>query len=113
MTNTTVTTLAEFGDAVSGSELGVVTVEGAISGYSRVNIGSRKSILGAPGSSFTGVALHINQNRNVLLRNLKIYDVPEISGDAIASKTRGTSGSITATCPLAATAPPRNSAPRR
>ncbi|GAB1313721.1 hypothetical protein MFIFM68171_03931 [Madurella fahalii] len=78
---TTVTTLDDFSIAVSGTEPGVIIVEGAISGDAEVTIGSSKSIIGAPSSSLTGIGLYINGSRNVILRNLKIANVqgPAIS----------------------------------
>ncbi|KAK3358168.1 pectate lyase a [Lasiosphaeria hispida] len=80
---TTVTTLEEFAAAVSGAEPAVVLVKGALSGNVRVSVGSSKSILGLPGSSLTGIGLHIKSSGGIILRNLKIAKVLAAHGAAI------------------------------
>ncbi|KAK4182511.1 pectin lyase fold/virulence factor [Podospora australis] len=76
-----VKTLDQFSAAVSGTNEGVIIVDGTITGdNARVEIGSSKSIVGTPGSSLTGITLSLNSSRNVIVRNLKISKPP---GDAI------------------------------
>lgn len=82
-TTTTVSTLAQFTAAAQSKDRAVVLVKGAISGSTRVKVGSNKSIIGLPGSSFTGVGLYVNKVENVILRNLKISKVKASNGDAI------------------------------
>ncbi|KAK1985576.1 pectate lyase [Colletotrichum cereale] len=80
---TTVSTLAQFSAAVAAKDPAVVVVQGAITGDVQVSVASNKSILGAPGSSITGVGLYVNKAENVILRNLKIAKVRANAGDAI------------------------------
>ncbi|KAM7200323.1 Pectin lyase fold/virulence factor [Naviculisporaceae sp. PSN 640] len=69
---TYVSTQEEFASAVAGTEVGVVIVQGAISGSGTVAIGSSKTIVGAPGSSLNGISLLLSGSRNVIARNFKI-----------------------------------------
>ncbi|TQN66864.1 Pectate lyase B [Colletotrichum shisoi] len=80
---TTVTNFAEFSAAVTSKEKGIVIVKGAITGSEKVRVASNKSIIGAAGSSITGVGLYVNKAENVILRNLKISKVKASAGDAI------------------------------
>ncbi|GJC79903.1 pectate lyase B [Colletotrichum liriopes] len=82
-TTTTVSTLAQFTAAVTSKDAAVVVVKGAITGSEKVKIASNKSIIGAAGSSITGVGLYVNKVENVILRNLKISKVKATAGDAI------------------------------
>ncbi|KAI9149551.1 Pectate lyase plyB [Paramyrothecium foliicola] len=82
-TTTTVTTLAQLEAAVGASGKGIIIVKGAISGAKKVLVGSDKTIVGAAGSSLTGVGLTILGQKNVILRNLKISKVEADYGDAI------------------------------
>ncbi|KAL0943023.1 pectate lyase [Colletotrichum truncatum] len=80
---TTVSTLAQFTAAASSKDKTVVVVKGAITGDVKVRVGSNKSIIGAAGSSLTGVGLYINKQENVIIRNMKISKVKASAGDAI------------------------------
>lgn len=80
---TTVSTLAQFTAAASADGAAVIVVKGAISGAAKVAVGSDKSIIGASGSSLTGIGLTINKQSNVIVRNLKISKVLADYGDAI------------------------------
>ncbi|KAI0003594.1 pectate lyase [Xylariaceae sp. FL0662B] len=82
-TTTTVSSLAEFTAAAEADDHTVVVVSGAITGSTKVRVGSDKSIIGLPGSSITGVGLYVNKQQNVILRNLKISKVVAENGDAI------------------------------
>ncbi|WYZ41160.1 hypothetical protein EsH8_V_000055 [Colletotrichum jinshuiense] len=80
---TTVSTLAQFTAAATSKDKLVVVVKGAITGAAKVKVASNKSIIGASGSSITGVGLYVNKVENVILRNLKISKVKAANGDAI------------------------------
>ncbi|KAI1278335.1 pectate lyase a [Xylaria sp. FL0933] len=82
-TTTTVSTLAQFTAAAESSAKTVIIVKGAITGSYQTRVGSNKSIIGASGSSLTGVGLYINKQSNVIVRNLKISKVLADNGDAI------------------------------
>ncbi|KAI1077280.1 pectate lyase a [Whalleya microplaca] len=82
-TTTTVSSLAEFTAAAEADDPAVVVVSGAITGSTKVRVGSNKSIIGLPGSSLTGVGLYINKQENVIVRNLQISKVIADNGDAI------------------------------
>ncbi|KAJ0161595.1 Pectate lyase B [Colletotrichum tanaceti] len=82
-TTTTVSNFAEFSAAATSAEKGIIIVKGAITGSERIRISSNKSIIGAAGSSITGVGLSVNKAENVILRNLKISKVTADAGDAI------------------------------
>ncbi|KAK0622452.1 pectin lyase fold/virulence factor [Immersiella caudata] len=87
---TTVSTLEQFSAAVAGTETAVVLLNGTLTGSgATVSIGSSKSILGLPGSSLTGISLHLPTSRNVILRNLRL-----VSTTSTPSITLTTSRSI-------------------
>jgi pectate lyase len=58
-------------------------VSGNLSGSTRVRPSSDKTIIGASGSSITGVGFYIRRVDNVILRNLKIAKVDADNGDAV------------------------------
>ncbi|KAI1118183.1 polysaccharide lyase family 1 protein [Nemania sp. NC0429] len=82
-TTTTVSSLAAFSAAAKADGAAVIVVKGAISGAAKVSVTSNKSIIGASGSSLTGIGLTINKQSNVIVRNLKIAKVLAENGDAI------------------------------
>ncbi|GAP86855.1 putative pectate lyase [Rosellinia necatrix] len=82
-TTTTVSTLAQFTAAAKADAAAVIVVKGAISGSAKVSVTSNKSIIGASGSSLTGIGLSINKQSNVIVRNMKIAKVLADNGDAI------------------------------
>ncbi|KAI0142888.1 polysaccharide lyase family 1 protein [Xylariaceae sp. FL1272] len=82
-TTTTVSTLAQFTAAAGSDDAYVIVVSGAISGAAKVDVTSNKSIIGASGSSLTGIGLTINGESNVIVRNMKISKVLADYGDAI------------------------------
>lgn len=86
-TTTTVASLAEFTAAVgtkTDTTAKVIYIKGAITGSTKVNIGSNKSIIGTDSSaSLTGVGLYIDKSKNVIVQNLKISKVLAANGDAI------------------------------
>ncbi|VBB83560.1 Putative Polysaccharide Lyase Family 1 [Podospora comata] len=68
-----VKTVDEFTAAVAGTEVGVVIVGAAIEAEGiQVAVGSGKTIIGAPGSSLSGISLLLKDSRNVIVRNLVI-----------------------------------------
>ncbi|HEY4158175.1 MAG TPA: hypothetical protein VGM29_08760 [Polyangiaceae bacterium] len=77
---TTVTTLSQLQNAVSGSNAAVVWVQGTITGS--IKIGSNKTIAGLCGGQVHG-HLDVNNASNVIVRNLKIvgYGVGDCSLD--------------------------------
>ncbi|KAI0188756.1 pectate lyase a [Xylaria flabelliformis] len=82
-TTTTVSSLAAFTAAAGADAAAVIVVKGNISGAAKVKVTSNKSIIGASGSSLTGIGLTINKQSNVIVRNLKISKVLADYGDAI------------------------------
>ena len=66
----TVTTLAAFSSAVSGTDAKVVYVSGKLTA-GKVNIGSNKTIVGLCGAEIHG-HLGLSGSSNVIIRNLKI-----------------------------------------
>jgi pectate lyase len=69
----TVTTASAFTSAVSGSTARIVRVQGMIPLSSVVYIGSNKTILGVGSQSgFTGSGLEVENNSNVIIRNLTV-----------------------------------------
>lgn len=80
---TTVASLAEFSTAAESKNPLVIVVKGAISGSAKIRVGSDKTIIGAKGSSLTGVGLYINKVSNVIVRNMKLSKVKASNGDAI------------------------------
>ncbi|CAN8098333.1 unnamed protein product [Discula destructiva] len=81
---TTVTSLSALKAAAGASGPAIIIVKGAIKGNEVVKVTSDKTILGAAGSSMTGVGLRINGVRNVIVRNMKISKVLADAGDAVA-----------------------------
>ncbi|KAK4223142.1 pectin lyase fold/virulence factor [Podospora fimiseda] len=90
---TTVRTPDEFASAVSGTEEGVIIVEGNLDSPEGriIEIGSSKSIIGNPGSSLTGISLQLTGSRNVIIRNLVIANS---SGNPFAVITLNSARSI-------------------
>lgn len=69
----TVSTLAAFKSAVTGSTAKVVKVNGLISLSGQVDVGANTTILGVGSSSgFTGGGLRLKKVSNVVIRNLNI-----------------------------------------
>ncbi|NNN37098.1 polysaccharide lyase family 1 protein [Streptomyces sp. S3(2020)] len=72
-TAVTVSTLAAFRTAVTGSTAKVVRVNGLISLSGQVDVGSNTTVLGVGSSSgFTGGGLRLKKVTNVVVRNLNI-----------------------------------------
>jgi pectate lyase len=72
-TAVTVSTLAAFKTAVTGSTAKVVRVNGLISLSGQVDVGSNTTVLGVGSSSgFTGGGLRLKKVTNVVVRNLNI-----------------------------------------
>ncbi|KAK4198677.1 pectin lyase fold/virulence factor [Triangularia verruculosa] len=68
-----VKTVEEFTAAVTGTEVGVIIVDGDLRGDGvQVAVGSSKTIVGNPGSSLSGISLLLANSRNVIVRNLVI-----------------------------------------
>lgn len=105
-TTTTVSTLAQFTAVANASGPYVILVKGAISGAAKVQVGSKKSIIGLSGSStsqngnpvsshtlgkssanahsgLTGIGLTILGQSNVIVRNMKISKVLADYGDCV------------------------------
>ncbi|XP_006457584.1 hypothetical protein AGABI2DRAFT_139877 [Agaricus bisporus var. bisporus H97] len=80
---TTVTTLDQLTNAVSGDSKKIVLISGRISGSAVVRVGSNTSILGQPGSLLDGVGLRVLGESNVIIRNVKISRVVADVGDAL------------------------------
>ncbi|KAH8881708.1 pectate lyase a, partial [Thozetella sp. PMI_491] len=82
-TTTTVSSLAQLTAAASGTAAAVIIIDGNLSGAAQVRVGSNKSIIGKKGSSLTGIGFYVKDQKNVILRNLKISKVTADNGDAI------------------------------
>ncbi|KAI1129683.1 polysaccharide lyase family 1 protein [Nemania abortiva] len=82
-TTTTVSSLAAFTAAAAADGAYVIVLKGNLSGAAKVAVTSNKSIIGASGSSLTGIGLTINKQSNVIVRNMKISKVLADYGDAI------------------------------
>ncbi|KAI1757921.1 polysaccharide lyase family 1 protein [Xylaria castorea] len=82
-TTTTVSSLAAFTAAAGADGATVIVLKGNLSGAAKVKVTSNKSIIGASGSSLTGIGLTINKQSNVIVRNMKISKVLADYGDAI------------------------------
>ncbi|QSZ33223.1 hypothetical protein DSL72_002811 [Monilinia vaccinii-corymbosi] len=81
---TTVSTLAQFTEAVTKDEVPrVIVVSGNITGSVKVRVGSNKTIVGKKGATLVGVGLFIRKSTNVIVRNLIIQKVLASNGDAI------------------------------
>ncbi|KAK7417727.1 hypothetical protein QQX98_004383 [Neonectria punicea] len=79
----TVTSVAALIDAAKQEGPLTIIVSGQLSGSDRVRPTSDKTIIGAAGSSITGVGFYVRRQKNVILRNLKIAKVDADNGDAI------------------------------
>ncbi|KAF9457249.1 pectate lyase B [Collybia nuda] len=82
-TTTTVTTLAALTSAVSGTAKKIVIISGTISGNTVVKVGSNTSVIGQKGSALVGVGLRVLNEKNVIIRNVKVSKVLADAGDAI------------------------------
>lgn len=82
--STTVTTFDELVEAAGADGAAIIIVDGEITGNDVVDVASDKTIIGATGSSMTGVGLRIKDVSNVIVRNMKISKVLADAGDAIA-----------------------------
>ncbi|KAB8290762.1 hypothetical protein EYC80_008399 [Monilinia laxa] len=81
---TTVSTLAQFTDAVTNDAVArVIVVSGTITGSVKVRVGSNKTIVGKKGATLVGVGLYINKSANVIVRNIVSQKVLAGNGDAI------------------------------
>ncbi|KAK2794759.1 hypothetical protein FQN52_007529 [Onygenales sp. PD_12] len=80
----TVSSLASLTEAAESETPLTIIVSGSISGSAKINVGSDKTIYGESGSSITGIGFYLSQVSNVILRNLKMGDVPAENGDAIS-----------------------------
>ncbi|KZW03899.1 pectate lyase B [Exidia glandulosa HHB12029] len=81
--STTVTTLAALTSAVTGGAKKIVIISGTITGNTVVRVGSNTTVIGQKGSSLVGVGLRVLNEKNVILRNIKISKVLAEAGDAI------------------------------
>ncbi|KAF5675783.1 pectate lyase plyB [Fusarium heterosporum] len=79
----TVTTVAALIEAAERTEPLTIIVSGKLTGSDKVRPASDKTIIGAAGSSLTGVGFYVRRQKNVILRNLKIAKVDASNGDAI------------------------------
>ncbi|KAF5675338.1 pectate lyase plyB [Fusarium circinatum] len=79
----TVTTVAALIEAAKRTEPLTIIVSGKLTGSDKVRLASDKTIIGAAGSSITGVGFYVRRVKNVILRNLKIAKVDASNGDAI------------------------------
>ncbi|TFK33682.1 pectate lyase B [Crucibulum laeve] len=82
-TTTTVTTLAALTSAVTGTAKKIVIISGTITGNVVVKVGSNTSVIGKSGSALVGVGLRVLNEKNVIIRNVKISKVLAEAGDAI------------------------------
>ncbi|KAK0659136.1 family 1 putative polysaccharide lyase [Cercophora samala] len=83
---TIVTTLAQLTAAVSETNPlpAIVFIKGAITGATKVRVGSNKSIIGLPGSSLRGIGFIIRRQKNVIIRNLvSSHVVASLAEDAV------------------------------
>ncbi|MFD4872673.1 polysaccharide lyase family 1 protein [Streptomyces sp. NPDC058420] len=86
----TVTTLAAFKSAVTGSSSKVVKVNGLISLSGQVDVGSNTTVLGVGSASgFTGGGLRLKNVTNVVVRNLNISkSVAPADGITVQASTK-------------------------
>lgn len=86
----TVTTLAAFKSAVTGSSSKVVKVSGLISLSGQVDVGSNTTVLGVGSASgFTGGGLRLKNVTNVVVRNLNISkSVAPADGITVQASTK-------------------------
>jgi pectate lyase len=83
---TTVTSLAAFKSAVTGSTAKVVKISGVISLSGQVDIGSNTTLLGVGSNSgLTGGGIRLKSVKNVIIRNLAISKA--VGTDAITVQT--------------------------
>ncbi|KAF9465581.1 pectate lyase B [Collybia nuda] len=82
-TTTTVTTLAALTSAVAGTAKKIVIISGTISGNAVVKVGSNTSVIGNRGSALVGIGLRVLNEKNVIIRNVKISKVLSGTGDAV------------------------------
>lgn len=80
----TVTTLEELTTAAAADGAAIIIVDGQLTGSETVKVASDKTIIGATGSSLTGIGLRVKDVSNVIIRNMKISKVLADTGDAIA-----------------------------
>ncbi|CAK5267904.1 unnamed protein product [Mycena citricolor] len=80
---TTVSTLDALTSAVAGTAKKIVLISGTITGNAVVKIGSNTSLIGKSGSALVGVGLRVLNEKNVIIRNVKISKVLASAGDAI------------------------------
>ncbi|CAK5283397.1 unnamed protein product [Mycena citricolor] len=69
--------------AVAGTAKKIVLISGTITGNAVVKIGSNTSLIGKSGSALVGVGLRVLNEKNVIIRNVKISKVLASAGDAI------------------------------
>lgn len=81
---TTVKTLDDLRTAASADGAAIIIVDGTITGDEQIDISSDKTVIGAAGSSLTGVGLRVKKASNVIIRNMKIAKVLADAGDAIS-----------------------------
>ncbi|KAH6900807.1 pectin lyase fold/virulence factor [Thelonectria olida] len=79
----TVTSIDALIEAATQDGPLTIIVSGQLTGDTRVRPTSDKTIIGASGSSITGVGFYVRRQSNVILRNLKIAKVDASNGDAI------------------------------
>lgn len=81
---TTVSSLDDLRTAASADGAAIIIVDGQITGDEQIDISSNKTMVGAAGSSLTGVGLRVKKASNVIIRNMKISKVLADAGDAIS-----------------------------
>ncbi|KAF4445824.1 pectate lyase plyb [Fusarium austroafricanum] len=79
----TVTSVAALIEAAKRDGPLTIIVSGKLTGSDSVRPTADKTIIGAAGSSLTGVGFYVRRTKNVILRNLKIAKVDAKNGDAI------------------------------
>lgn len=79
----TVTTVDDLTTYAESDDPYTIIVSGALSGATKIRLGSDKTIYGESGSSIEGVGLYVKDVSNVILRNLKLSSVLAENGDAI------------------------------
>jgi len=70
-------------DFLRGTPRGLRWYLGTITGNVVVRVGSNTSVIGAKGSSLVGVGLRVLNEKNVIIRNVKVSKVLAEAGDAI------------------------------
>ncbi len=81
----TVTSLAELQTYLGDTLPHVVKFSGTLSGNAKINVKSDKTLLGTDKAHLRGIALEVNQARNVIIRNLTISHVRDtlVTNDAL------------------------------